>query len=248
MNLKNYLNYLVEWVKQSVLKANAKGVIIGISGGIDSALVARIGQLAFPENHLAVIMPCESDPIDEKYANELVFNNNINSIKVDLSSVFHYFKTSFENNQPSNLALANSKARLRMTTLYALAQTNNYLVLGTDNACEWHIGYFTKYGDGGCDLAPIIHLLKQDVETFARYLNVTSTIINRKPTAGLWSGQTDENELGFTYKILDDYLQGLPINQEDQNKINKMHEISQHKRESIKIPDQPYRVLTRLKK
>lgn len=133
-----------------------------------------------------------------------------------------------------------------MTTLYALAQQNNYLVLGTNNADERYIGYFTKYGDGGVDLAPIIHLLKKDIKKIAKILGVNKQIINRQPTAGLWKNQTDENELNFTYKVLDNYLMNKQISQKDKEKIENLHQKSKHKQNWIKIPLKKFRNIKKI--
>ncbi|WP_169733716.1 NAD(+) synthase [Mesoplasma syrphidae] len=231
MKLENYLDYLVEFIQQTVKKANAKGVIVGISGGIDSAVVANLAKKAFPDNYLTVWMPINSSQEDFDCAEELIEKNNLKAVSVDLKATFEQFKTTInEINENSVLALANAKARLRMTTLYTLAQTNEYLVLGTDNLNEWHMGYFTKFGDGGVDAVPIIHLLKSEVRAAAKILNVPTSIIERAPTAGLWEGQTDEKEIGYSYEEIDQYLLGQNTNQGLKTRIDHLHKISEHKR------------------
>ncbi|AKU80053.1 NAD(+) synthase [Spiroplasma turonicum] len=237
--LNNYLDYLVNWIKEEVINANQKGVVVGISGGIDSAVVAAIAQRAFPNNTTVVWMPCESSDLDESCKNDLIKELKFNNlVEVDLYKSFLTFKNELINSgvELSKLALANSKARLRMTTLYAIAQSNNYLVLGTDNLCEWHIGYFTKFGDGGVDLVPLIHMLKRDVRNAAKILGVPESIINRAPTASLWENQTDESEIGFSYDLIDDYLSNKNVANEVKNRVDYLHKISHHKRNLAKKP------------
>jgi NAD+ synthase len=123
---------------------------------------------------------------------------------------------------------------LRMTMLYALAQEKKYLVLGTDNLAEWTLGYFTKYGDGGVDLLPLVNLLKKEVKEMAKIMKLPKIIYTKVSTAGLWEGQTDENELGFSYNEIDDYIIGKKINPIIKEKIEKQIKLTNHKR--IKIP------------
>ncbi|WP_051521816.1 NAD(+) synthase [Mycoplasmopsis gallinarum] len=234
--LKKYTNYLINFIQQKVKRAKAKGVIFGLSGGIDSALIAALAKKAFPNNSLGIIMPIDEMKKDLIHIEELKNNLNLNIQTFDLSSQFD----SFMNLMPelNKMAKSNIKPRLRMTTLYALGQNLNYLVLGTDNLDEYFIGYFTKYGDGGVDLLPISHLLKNEVKLMAKYLNVPDSIIDKAPSAGLWEGQTDENELGFKYQDLDNYLLD-PKSIKDKHildRIKHLNKISQHKRRGAYRP------------
>ncbi|WP_339034711.1 NAD(+) synthase [Spiroplasma endosymbiont of Cantharis rufa] len=238
MQLKEYLDYLVNWLQQEVKKANQKGVIVGISGGIDSAVVAALAKKAFPDDYMTVWMPCKSSELDEKCKLELINKLNLKNVSVDLSKTFEVLSDSLNKSgiEQSKIALANSKARLRMTTLYSMAQTHNYLVLGTDNADEWHIGYFTKFGDGGVDLLPIVHLLKREVREAAKILGVPESIINRAPTASLWEDQTDETEIGFSYDLIDDYIIGKSVDIQVKERVEYLHKISEHKRKAAPVP------------
>ncbi len=238
MKIKDYLNYLVEWIREEVKKANQKGVIVGISGGIDSAVVAALAKKAFPNDYITLWMPCNSSELDEKCKEELIKKLDLKNVTVDLIKPFESISNSLNDSgiNQSKLALANTKARLRMSLLYSMAQTHNYLVLGTDNADEWHIGYFTKFGDGGVDLLPIIKLLKREVREAAKILGIPDSIINRAPTASLWENQTDESEIGFSYDLIDDYLSGKQVNNEVKERVDYLHKISEHKRISAPMP------------
>ncbi|AHI53694.1 NH(3)-dependent NAD(+) synthetase [Spiroplasma sabaudiense Ar-1343] len=238
MKIKEYVNLLVDFIKTETLKAKADGVIVGISGGIDSAVVSLLAKKAFPDNYLTVWMPINSSAEDLKCVNELISDFKLNHVEVNLKPTFESLSNAIQdtNINCTDLSLANTKARLRMTTLYNLAQTKNYLVLGTDNAVEWHIGYFTKFGDGGCDLLPLVHLLKGEVKEMAKELGVPKSIIDRDPTASLWEGQTDEKEIGFSYSEIDDYLRGNNSNQAVKDRIDYLHQISEHKRRGANQP------------
>lgn len=231
-----YINYLINWVKEEVQKANAKGVVIGISGGIDSALVAYIGKQAFPNNSLGVLMPINKERINDlEDGLSVVKKFQIKYEIVDLEDEFTnlVLKTKIQN----NLTKGNLQARLRMSTLYAFAQENNYLVLGTDNKAEYYLGYFTKWGDGGCDLLPIVNLYKSQVFEYAKKIGVPNSIINKKPSAGFRRDQTDEDELGFSYKDFELYDQKKLDNSILIKKIETQIKKTEHKRKEIPKPN-----------
>ncbi|MCU4706829.1 NAD(+) synthase [Mycoplasma sp. CSL7503-lung] len=239
-----YIEVLKKFLKNKLKKANATGFIVGISGGIDSALTYSLAKLVAPNTTIGVVMPISSmSDYDLKHISELEKTFGQEFIKVDLSSVFEAQLKQL--NISNKLAIANIKPRLRMTTLYALAQENNSLVLGTDNADEVYIGYFTKYGDGGADLLPISRLTKGEVNFMAKILGVPESILNKKPSAGLWEGQNDEDELGFSYLELDYYINHLNdkdkinsyIKDESIEKIKHKHKISKHKRDGAYKPN-----------
>jgi len=190
-----------EWMKQQVADSGLNGIAVGLSGGIDSAVVAVLAKQAMDENMVAVIMPCGSDPEDAEHALLCAKRFDIETEFVDLTGVY----TSLQEQLPegSDLADANLKPRLRMLTLYYIANARNYLVAGTGNRTELTVGYFTKYGDGGVDMLPIGSLLKIEVRELANELDIPEEIINKPPSAGLWKGQTDEGEMGVTYEELD---------------------------------------------
>ncbi len=223
---------IIKWMKKEVESANLKGAVFGISGGIDSAVLACLCKKAFGENALGLIMPIDSNPTDEEHAIILSEKIGLNYKKVDLNSGFEALMNTFE--KPNlNMAVSNIKPRLRMLTLYYYAQNNGYMVFSGSNQSEFMTGYFTKYGDSGADLMPLLNLYKTDIFEMAKVLEVPEVIINKKPSAGLWEGQTDEDEFGFTYKELDDYL----LNKSDvksKELIDKKISQSEHKRKFAK--------------
>lgn len=227
----------VNWLKDKVAETKSNGLLVGISGGIDSAVVANLIKLAAPDNCLGVILPIYNSEEDLTDANELSASCNIKTLTIDLSSENWSIMDRVESEmkelfvkENQKMVDANMRARLRMTTLYAIANNLNYLVVGTDNAAELLTGYFTKYGDGGVDILPLANLLKSEVYEWGRYFNVPENILAKAPTAGLWEGQTDETEMGTTYKYIDMYLQGKSIPEEDKAVIERLNERSEHKR------------------
>ncbi|MFV0499154.1 MAG: NAD(+) synthase [Bacilli bacterium] len=235
MSILEYKNYLVNWLKECVEEANASGLVVGISGGIDSALVANLIKEATNDNYLGIIIPIETDNIDLIDAHELVTNCELNHIELTLDSVFNSFKNVYDYKKSNSLS--NIKARIRMTQLYAIASEHNYLVVGTDNKCEWYTGFFTKYGDGGVDIAPLIHLNKSEVYEMAKLYNIPKSILEKKPSAGLGSNLTDEEEMGVKYETLDKFLRGESVDKNSTSIINKLHLQSEHKRVGIKFPN-----------
>jgi NAD+ synthase len=242
-------------MRQELASAGARGFVVGLSGGIDSAVVGRLAQLASPERAVAAILPCHSDPEDERHAASVAAHFAMATVRIDLSEVYDSAITAAQPAiqtlaatvraaRPTDPAdarrpLANVKPRLRMTTLYFLANSLDYLVAGTGNRSELAIGYFTKHGDGGADLLPIGGLLKSEVRALARELDVPTAIIERTPSAGLWLGQTDEEEMGFTYSDLERYLEEGPqgVSPALAMKIERLIRSSEHKRALPPIPN-----------
>lgn len=202
--------HLTDWIAAEVKASGGSGAVFGLSGGIDSAVVAALAKRAFPHHTLGVIMPCHSDPRDAEDGAVVAHHFDVPATTVDLAPVFDLLletlAASSSDLPESRLATANLKPRLRMTTLYAFANQLNYRVLGTGNRSELAVGYFTKYGDGGVDALPIGSLYKTQVFQLARYVGIPDRIISKAPSAGLWLGQTDEEELGISYDLLDQIL------------------------------------------
>lgn len=238
--LEKKVNFIVDWLRALTKKANARGLLVGVSGGVDSALAAFLIKKACPDHSLGVIMPCKSDQQDEEDAFHVVRAARLKHVHIDLTKTHGMLLDEIrqvteaekwsEDADKSRLVDANLRARLRMSTLYALAQHYQYLVVGTDNAAEWHLGYFTKYGDGGADCVPLANLTKGEVREWARYVGVPQEIIDKAPSAGLWEGQTDEEELGLSYDVVDRYLKGEAVPSREREMIERMHRQSEHKR------------------
>lgn len=226
------LNKIIKWIQIKVKEAKAKGVVVGISGGIDSALVAYLAKQAFKNNFIAILMPINKErKSDLDDGLKLVKQLDIKYQIIDLEQEYNLI--SKKTNLKSNLEKGNLQARLRMTALYAIAQKNNYLVLGTDNKAEYNLGYFTKWGDGACDLLPIAHLYKSQVYQYAKKIKVPKSILDKKPSAGFWNNQFDEDELGFTYDDYERYDRNLLKNKSLIKKIEKQIQLTNHKRQSI---------------
>ncbi|NMA02308.1 MAG: NAD(+) synthase [Clostridia bacterium] len=238
MSIKYKINSTIEWLQEQVKNAGCQGLIVGISGGIDSALCAFLIKKAFPNNSLGLIMPCDSNVQDKIDGLLAIEKCKLEYMEIDLTSIYQQMVAEIKkglnekNFEDLNLTTsqANLKARLRMSTLYSIANALNYLVVGTDNQAELYTGYFTKYGDGGVDILPLAQLTKREVRAWARELGVPAEIITKVPSAGLWENQTDEEEIGVTYDIIDDYLEGKEIPQRDKEIIERLHKISAHKR------------------
>jgi NAD+ synthase len=205
-------NEIAQWLREYAQEAGMAGYVVGLSGGIDSAVTAALCQKAMDNAVLAVLLPCHSLPQDAEMAHLAADALGLNRITVDLTSTYDQLVAALPEGT-NDMARANIKPRLRMATLYALAQTRGYLVAGTGNKSELMIGYFTKYGDGGVDLEPLGDIYKHQVRQLARVLGIPQPIVERPPSAGLWQGQTDEGELGISYEALDATLAAIESGQ-----------------------------------
>ncbi|TYP48698.1 NAD+ synthase [Thermosediminibacter litoriperuensis] len=235
MEIAKVCDSLVDWLRERINEAGARGAVFGLSGGIDSAVVGALCKRAFPKSCLGLIMPCYSNLKDEEDAVKVAEKFGIPYKKIVLNSVYDEFLNILDKSD-DKMAIANIKPRLRMITLYYYAALNNYLVVGTGNKSELTVGYFTKYGDGGVDLLPLGNLVKKQVRGLAVYLGIPQDIIEKPPTGGLWEGQTDEGEMGITYEELDNYILTGRAKPEIEEKIKSMNRKSEHKR---KLPLKP---------
>lgn len=229
---------IAKWIREQVQKANKTGVVLGLSGGIDSSCVAVLSKKALGSNVLGLILPCNSNTTDEELALRVARKFGIKTRRISLSNIFNGLLSMCI--EGSDIAKANLKPRLRMAVLYYFANTLDYLVAGTGNKSELCVGYFTKYGDGGVDILPLGGLLKTEVRKLAEELEIPKGVIGRPPSAGLWHNQTDEDELGITYSELDRIINALQekqikgIETEKLLKVKRMIKDSHHKR--VRIP------------
>jgi NAD+ synthase len=240
VNSEQLADKLVLWIRDSVLAAGLEGVVVGMSGGLDSSVVAVLSHRALGQSMLGLLMPCHSSQQDEQHALAVASKFSILTGTMVLDATYDILlkvlpgdKTSAAN----QVAQANLKARLRMLTLYYFANQLNYLVVGSGNKSELAVGYFTKYGDGGVDILPLGNLAKGQVKRLAGFLGIPQEIIDKPPSAGLWPGQTDEGELGLSYDQLDRYLTTGKAPDSIKKKIELMIASSNHKRNPPLVPD-----------
>lgn len=231
------------FLSEQLSKTNAKGFVFGLSGGIDSAVIAHICANSFKDNSLAIIMPdSKVSPKDEtEDALHLVDKLRLNYKLIDINLIHSQFANTIE---PDQRSLGNLRARIRANILYYYANLNNYLVIGSSDKSEYMIGYFTKFGDGSADILPIVSLYKTQVRELAKHLRIKDSIIAKKSSPHLWQGHLAEEELGTPYEMIDVILHcmvdksmspdetakttQIPI--EKIQKIHQMYKNSQHKR------------------
>jgi len=227
--MKEIYNKLTKGIKKYFKKANIKKAVIGLSGGIDSALSLKLVADAIGKNNItALIMPEKglTKLQDVKDSINLCKSLKVNHKIIEINKILKNFK------KQKQTAWINLKPRIRMLILYNYANLNNALVIGTSNKTELRLGYFTKYGDGACDIEVIGDLYKTEVIALARYLKLPESIITKTPSAGLFKGQTDEKEIGLKYKDIDAMLKGK---KKLNKKIKDLIQKNKHKTEKIPI-------------
>nr|WP_305514076.1 MULTISPECIES: NAD+ synthase [unclassified Methanobrevibacter] len=207
LNVEQTKTDIIKFIKGKVDESKTDGIVIGLSGGIDSTLVAYLACEALGKDKVfGILMPSTTTPTEDKlHGVEITQILGIEHEEIDIDSILNEYlsMTQLEENK---LAIGNLKARIRMSIIYYYANAKNYLVSGTGNKSEILIGYFTKHGDGACDIEPIGELYKSDVYKLSEYLDVPQDIINKPPRAGLLNNQTDEEEIGMSYELLDQIL------------------------------------------
>jgi NH(3)-dependent NAD(+) synthetase len=206
LNLKEVHSELVEFLRESFKKTGFSKAVLGLSGGIDSALVAYLLRDALgKENVLAIMMPYKSsNPDSLNHAKLVIEDLGINSKTIEITDMIDaYFKNEEE---ATSLRMGNKMARERMSILFDYSSKENALVVGTSNKTEIYLGYSTQFGDSACALNPIGDLYKTNIWDLSRYLKIPNELIEKKPSADLWEGQTDEQEMGLTYKEADQVL------------------------------------------
>ena len=247
---------IIDFIDEYTEKAGRRKVVIGLSGGVDSSLVAKLATLALgSENVYTVFLPDVSTPLEEFEDSRMIAKTlEVDYKAIDLSPMIHSITNVC--GEMDEVVLGNIKARLRMIFLYQMANSMNALVCGTSNKTEILLGYYTKYGDGGSDFMPIGDLYKTQVYKLAKYLEIPEKIIQKPPTAGLWKGQTDENELGMPYEKIDSILYWIErkagieaisektgIEKKEVERIYEMVEKTEHKRRFPPIPKIGFRTV-----
>jgi len=238
-----------KFLSEQIEKQHAKGVILGLSGGIDSAVLAYICKRKLKEKTLAIIMPDTSiTPAETEDALKMISLTGIEHKLIDIKPIVNEYAMYLEPNKKSR---GNLRARVRTNILYYYANSKNYLVLGSSDKSEYLIGYFTKFGDGAADLTPIISLYKLQIREIAKYLGVPDNIISKKSSPHLWEDHEAEEELGESYEEIDSILyclvekklsvdETVKITQIEKSTIEKIHELnrnSEHKRLLAQKPD-----------
>lgn len=228
----------VSYIRELVEKSGVSGIVYGNSGGKDCTLVGILCKFAC-ENTVGIMMPCASKrnfEQDMKDAKEVSEHFGIQSRVIDLTDVRQCEMDRLSAITTLTPAAVNNIApRLRMTTLYAVAASENRLVAGTGNRSEAYMGYFTKWGDGACDFNPISDLTATEVIEFLKWLTAPACVINKAPSAGLFDGQTDEDEMGVTYNAIDTYILTGEASERDKKVIDRFHRVSEHKRSGISV-------------
>ncbi|HOO77973.1 MAG TPA: NAD+ synthase [bacterium] len=242
--------HLVSFIRRAVERSGKEKAVVGLSGGIDSATIGALAVRAMgSSNVIGLLLPYRAGrPEDIRDAQELADLFGIHTRTIDIAPMIDAYFEHFS--RASVMRKGNKMARERMSILYDWASYHNALVLGTGNRTEYYMGYFTKYGDGGVDVEPIGCLYKTEVRQLAVSIGIPRHLANRTPTAGLWQGQTDEGELGFTYQFLDSILYCMidlhlgrqSLLQEgffpdDIDTVRSMVRATRHKRRTPPIPE-----------
>lgn len=239
--LINETENAIKWIKDYVEKCGAKGVVVGNSGGKDSAVVIAMATKALgKERVLAIAMPCNSIKEDLADARLVADTFGVNTLEIDLSATYNTLENAINNElKPCNMELnkdskINIKPRMRMMTLYGVAQSFGYLVIGTGNLCERMVGYTTKWGDSASDFNPIANFTVDEVLAIGEYLGVPDKIIHKAPNDGL-GGQTDEEKMGVTYKQIAEYIETGKTDVAAMENIERRNKSSKHKRNPVPV-------------
>ena len=238
MNTKDKINYISDWIKSYADSNGFKSLVVGISGGIDSAVTSTLSAKTGLKTIVANMPILEHKVTNDRGLSHITWLkenfNNIEDLKIDLSVVFENFKTALNSNN-SEHGYANSQARIRMTTLYQIAASNKGIVVGTGNKVEdFGIGFYTKYGDGGVDISPIADCLKTEIWDMGKELMINQDIIEAAPTDGLWKDErSDEDQVGLSYAEIEEAM--LNEDSSNRNKYLEIRENNIHKMNPIPV-------------
>ena len=237
MELKEYLLEIEKFLQEYLEQSGCKGYVLGLSGGVDSSLVAAIARKAVgKENLFCYAIDIDSNKADVDDAKQVAKELDVNLEVINLTNTYHSYLKELKGEEFIRLTKSNLKVRMRMVALFAYAQERSSLVLGTDNMDERYVGYFTKYGDGAADVLPIVYLTKSEVKEAAKLYGLSKVLAERTPSAGLFEGQTDEGEMEIKYADLDNFLLGKEVDDDVKARIEHLHKISEHKRVDIPTP------------
>ena len=238
MNTAEKINFISNWILDYSKKNNISSLVIGISGGIDSAVTSTLSARTNLQTHVVTMPILDHQTLNNRGNNHVDWLKknfkNITHHHIDLSKVFGEFRDKLGSNN-SEHGYANSQARLRMTTLYQIAASNNGIVVGTGNKVEdFGIGFYTKYGDGGVDISPIADCLKTEVWDIGKELGINQEIIDADPTDGLWTdGRTDEQQVGLSYEEIEEAM--LNEHSSNRNRYMEIRSKNIHKMEPIPV-------------
>ena len=238
MNTRDKINYISDWIKSYADSNGFKSLVVGISGGIDSAVTSTLSAKTGLKTIVANMPILDHKVTNDRGLSHITWlkNNfeNVEDLKIDLSVVFENFRIALSSNN-SEHGYANSQARIRMTTLYQIAASNNGIVVGTGNKVEdFGIGFYTKYGDGGVDISPIADCLKTEIWDMGKVLMINQDIIEAAPTDGLWTdGRSDEDQVGLSYAEIEEAM--LNDDSSNRNKYLKIRENNIHKMNPIPV-------------
>ena len=227
INCSKTMENITEFIQNKVSEANANGLVVGLSGGIDSTLAAYLAcEAVSKDNVFGLVMPSTTTPTEDKlHGIDIAQRLGIEYKEIAIDSILNeYLELSQLNDD--ELAIGNLKARIRMSIIYYFANVKNYIVCGTGNKSEILIAYFTKHGDGACDIEPIGNLYKTQVFELSKFMDIPDEIITKPPRAGLWENQTDEDEIGMSYELLDKILYSYVEKENETDEIAESFDIS----------------------
>ncbi|MBN1232321.1 MAG: NAD(+) synthase [Candidatus Coatesbacteria bacterium] len=243
--MKEIIGSIQTFMANALKDSGSNGFVLGMSGGIDSSVAAVLAKQVAPSSTLGLILPCESNLKDREDALLVAENFDIETIVIDIKDFYKSILRLMEHdNVPENKLTANNlKPRLRMIVLYYWANRRRYLVIGTGNKVELQLGYYTKYGDGGCDIMPLGDLYKSEVYAIAKELDIPKSIIEKQPSAGLWHGQTDEGEIGLNYADMEHALKYLNKERADKPSdmiLDRIHDLIKRNGHKAHMPKIAY--------